>query len=167
MKFNQIELNWSPTITWPWKNETITRTLDISLKWRIKNLRTSLPTPSRTRLNLGFMNRPENTNLFHKGKYRCTADLLLDWLSVDTTSKSVVHSTSAKQLNSNKINRRSAVQAKWILLLEETLVIKMRACFTDRSNFYLDKFIQLFFFKSLLVVLLAPRVVEYTKVGSS
>ena len=49
----------------------------------------------------------ENTH--HRGKYHCTADHLFDWLGFDQTSKVVVHSTEAKQLNTNKINRRSAV----------------------------------------------------------
>ena len=40
---------------------------------------------------------PENTD--HKGKYHCTADLLFDWFGFDHASKTVVHSTQAKQLN--------------------------------------------------------------------
>ena len=52
---------------------------------------------------------PESTH--HRGKYRCTADhLLFDRFGLDQTSKTLVHATHAKQLNTNKINRRSAVQ---------------------------------------------------------
>ena len=49
----------------------------------------------------------ENTQ--HRGKYHCTSDLLSDWFGFDQTSKTVVCATEAKQLNPNKINRRSAV----------------------------------------------------------
>ena len=40
----------------------------------------------------------------------CTADLLFDWFGFDQTSKIVVHSTEAKQLIPNKINRGSYVK---------------------------------------------------------
>ena len=43
-------------------------------------------------------------------KYHCMAHLLFDWFGFDQTSKTVVHSTEAKQLNPSKINRRSAIQ---------------------------------------------------------
>ena len=36
------------------------------------------------------------------------ADLLFDWFGYDQTSKTVVLSTKAKQVNPYKINRRSA-----------------------------------------------------------
>ena len=48
----------------------------------------------------------KNTDLFQKGKYHCKADLLLDSFGFEQTSKAVVHSTKAKQLNPNKQNRR-------------------------------------------------------------
>ena len=44
-----------------------------------------------------------------KGKYHCKAELLFDLFGFDQTSKTVIHSTLAKQLNPNKINRRSAI----------------------------------------------------------
>ena len=37
------------------------------------------------------------------------ADILFDWFGFVQTSKIVVHSSYAKHLNPNKINRRSAV----------------------------------------------------------
>ena len=55
-----------------------------------------------------FCNYSDNTH--HRGKYYCMADLLFDCFGFDQTSKTVVHSTSAKQLNPNKINIRSVVQ---------------------------------------------------------
>ena len=45
---------------------------------------------------------PENTH--HIGKYHCTTDLF-DWFGFDRTSKTVVHSISAKQLNPHKVNK--------------------------------------------------------------
>ena len=45
-----------------------------------------------------------------KGKYHCKADLLFDWFAFDQTSKSVVHTTQAKQLKANKSNQMSVVQ---------------------------------------------------------
>ena len=38
------------------------------------------------------------------------ADLLFDWFGFDQTSKADSNSTQAKQLNPNKISKRSAVQ---------------------------------------------------------
>ena len=38
------------------------------------------------------------------------ADLLFDWFGFDQTIKLVVHSTYPKQLNPNKINKRSVLQ---------------------------------------------------------
>ena len=49
---------------------------------------------------------PEDTH--HRGEHHYTADLLIDWFGFDQSSKA--NSTQAKQLNPNKINRRSAVQ---------------------------------------------------------
>ena len=45
-----------------------------------------------------------------EGKYHSTVDLLYDLFGIDQTSKIVVHSTKAKQLIANNLNRRSAVQ---------------------------------------------------------
>ena len=50
----------------------------------------------------------ENTR--HRGKYCCTSE----WFGFDQTSKTVVHSTKAKQLNTDKINRSAA---QWDFLL--------------------------------------------------
>ena len=58
---------------------------------------------------------PENTH--KRGKYHCTADLLFDWFGFNQTSKTVVHSTWAKQLNPNKITRRSVVQCHYFPLV--------------------------------------------------
>ena len=44
--------------------------------------------------------KPDNT--YHRGNYHCMADLLFDWFGFDQTSKTVVHSTFAKQLNPKK-----------------------------------------------------------------
>ena len=46
----------------------------------------------------------------HRGKHYCTADLLFEWFGFDQRSKTVVNSTKGKQLNPNKINRRSVAQ---------------------------------------------------------
>ena len=51
--------------------------------------------------------QPENTH--HRGEKHCTADLLFDWFEFDHTSIIVVHS-NAKQVDTNKLNRRAAVQ---------------------------------------------------------
>ena len=40
------------------------------------------------------------------GKYHCMTDLLFDWFGIDQTSTTDTNSTWAKQMNSNKINRR-------------------------------------------------------------
>ena len=40
-----------------------------------------------------FLPKAENTNIFYKWKYHCTADLLFDQLGFDQTSKSVILST--------------------------------------------------------------------------
>jgi len=53
------------------------------------------------------LNRAKAENIHHRGKYHCTTDLLFDCFRFDQTSKTVVHSAqAAKQLNTNKINRR-------------------------------------------------------------
>ena len=51
-------------------------------------------------------------SLIHKigGSITVFVDLLFDWLGFDQTCKIVVHSTKAKKLNPNKLNRRSAAQ---------------------------------------------------------
>ena len=41
----------------------------------------------------------ENTQLLHKGKYHCKADLLFDWFGFYQTCKSLSNSTQDKQLN--------------------------------------------------------------------
>ena len=48
-------------------------------------------------------------NIYHRRKYHCTVDLLLDWFWFCHTSKAYGNATKAKQPNQNKINRRSAV----------------------------------------------------------
>ena len=40
------------------------------------------------------------------------ADLLFDWLEFDQTSETVLHSTKAKQLNPNKLNKRLSGKAE-------------------------------------------------------
>ena len=54
--------------------------------------------------------KSENTQLLCKGKYHCSADLLLDWFGFGLTSKSVESFNATKQLNPNQSNRRSAIQ---------------------------------------------------------
>ena len=44
------------------------------------------------------------------------ADLLFDWLEFDQTSETVLHSTKAKQLNPNKLNKRSAIYSDTSLM---------------------------------------------------
>ena len=46
----------------------------------------------------------EKTQLFHKGKYHhgTMPELLFDWFGFDQCSKSIVHTTYAKQQNTNK-----------------------------------------------------------------
>ena len=61
-------------------------------------------------LNKDMIAYTKDTNLFHKGNYHCTADLLFDSFRLDQTSKSVLDSTYAKQLNPNKYYRRLAMQ---------------------------------------------------------
>ena len=48
--------------------------------------------------------------LTHRGKYHGMTDLQFDWFGCNQTSKADANSTQAKQLNPNKINRRSAEQ---------------------------------------------------------
>ena len=43
--------------------------------------------------------KPENTQLLQKVKCHCTVDLLFNWFRFNQTSKSVVNSAQAKQLN--------------------------------------------------------------------
>ena len=45
-----------------------------------------------------------------QGKYQCTADLLFYRFEFDQSGKTAVHSAKAKQLNPNKIKKRSAIQ---------------------------------------------------------
>ena len=62
----------------------------------------------------------KNTHLLHKGKYHCTADILLDCFGFDQTCKSLSNSTQTKQLNPSRSNRRSVVQ--WYFPLQSKLV---------------------------------------------
>ena len=53
----------------------------------------------------------DNTHLLRKEKYNCTDDLQKGCFGFNQTSKTVVgYFKKAKQLNTNKINRRSAAQ---------------------------------------------------------
>ena len=65
----------------------------------------------------------ENTHLLCKGKYHCTADLVLDRLGFGQTSKSVYSFNSTKQLNPNQSNRRSAIQ--WYFPLQSEWVFSV------------------------------------------
>ena len=52
---------------------------------------------------------PENTH--QRGKYHCTADFLIDWFGFDQTNKAVAYLfNQSNAAESNKINRRSAIQ---------------------------------------------------------
>ena len=50
--------------------------------------------------------KSDNTHLLSKGKYHCSADLMLDWSGFNLTNKSVDN----KQLNPNQENRMSVIQ---------------------------------------------------------
>ena len=71
----------------------------------------NLLTRRKLRHNADVIFITENTH--HRGKDHCMADLLFDWFGFNQTSKAYQNSTKAKQLNPNKINRRSAVQ--WVI----------------------------------------------------
>ena len=47
---------------------------------------------------------------YQRGKYHCMSDLMFDWFGLDQTSKTVVNSAEAKQLNLNKQSMRLAIQ---------------------------------------------------------
>ena len=64
--------------------------------------------PSRYLKFCSVITKPENTH--HGGSITVQLTSCLPGLDLTKTSKTVVHSTLAKQLNSNKINRRSAIQ---------------------------------------------------------
>ena len=63
--------------------------------------------PSIGTLHPGPCVHVENSNLLCKGKYHCTADLLLDWFGFEQTSKSVDSFNTTKQLSPNQSNRVS------------------------------------------------------------
>ena len=73
---------------------------------------------------------PENSH--HRVKYHCTADLLF---GVNQTNKADANSTWVKQLNPNKIKRRSAVQwyfpLSWVFSGSPTVLI---------NDFFAQKF---------------------------
>ena len=71
------------------------------------NFSSNIP-PDRTNGQINALVEPENNH--HRGEYHCMADPLFNWFGFDQTSKAVSISTYAKQLNPNKINKRSAIQ---------------------------------------------------------
>ena len=49
-------------------------------------------------------------NSHRREKYHCTADPLVDWFGFDQTGKEVTNTPKTKQVNQNKIKRRSVSQ---------------------------------------------------------
>ena len=98
----RIDVVWFDSLAPPRFEKLTNRVFRISNKWQI-------------------IWRPGHRTLtIERGKYHCTTDLLFDWFGFNHTSKAYANSTLSKQLNPNKINRRSAVPT---VILPQKLVL--------------------------------------------
>ena len=84
-------------------------------------------------LNKGYQKHikdwPENTHLLRKGKYHCTADLLLDWFGFGQTSKSVDSLNPTKKLNPLVFSGLTILT----IMLQVVQVVWVRSCY--KRNF--------------------------------
>ena len=92
-------LSWRPLLPFP------------GMPFTLKIISVQISHLGRTNGQINALVEPENNH--HRGEYHCMADPLFNWFGFDQTSKAVSISTYAKQLNPNKINKRSAIQ--WYL----------------------------------------------------